>query len=300
MGSSASLVAGLLHPAADPGVRRVSVPHGPVKPVRSTLSRDAGPTLRRNPRRKPLCVTADLALLAVLSGSPPSLARFHCWRSCSDSVGGSGTSASRPCSVVGSGVFRGCCQLPKIRSFLGFVPLQGSSSNDRGSHALAVPQATSEDVTCKLRFAPGREVHRGERRSDRAPLHTEVSRVGTAPVGPVPGPPSARSEDRGWSRARRSIGRSRAGEGHCERGSGRSRLWNPTRIRIPSLVHRACVHERPSCCRQRAGGVVPSTLAFALVESGRPRCYRSLSGAEVARVGPQWFPAASRRSRRPS
>jgi hypothetical protein len=139
MVSSASGVAGLLHPAADPGVRCVSVPRAPVKPVRWTLSRCAGPTLRRNPRRKPLCVTADLALLAVLSGSPPTLGGFHCWRSCSDSVGGSGTSASRPCSVVGSGVSRGRCQLREIRSFLGFVPPQGSSSSDRGFHAPIVP-----------------------------------------------------------------------------------------------------------------------------------------------------------------
>jgi len=150
MVSSASGVAGLLHPAADPGVRRVSVPFAPVKPVRSTLSRCAGPTLRRNPRRKPLCVTADLALLAVLSGSPPGLDRFHRWRSCSEPVGGSGASASRPCSVVGSGVSQGCCQLREIRSFLGFYPLQGSSSNDRGSHASIVPHtvASEEAVGC--------------------------------------------------------------------------------------------------------------------------------------------------------
>jgi len=113
MVSSASGVAGLLHPAADPGVHRVSVPLAPMKPERPTLSRDAGPTLRRNPRRKPLCVTADLALLAVLSGSPPTLDRFHCWRSGSELVGGSGASASRPCSVVGSGVSSGLLPTPR-------------------------------------------------------------------------------------------------------------------------------------------------------------------------------------------
>jgi hypothetical protein len=247
MGSSASSVAGLLHPAADPGVRRVSVPHAPVKPVRSTLSRDAGPTLRRNPRRKPLCVTADLALLAVLSGSPPALDRFHRWRSCSESVGGSGTSASRPCSVVGSGVSRSCCQLQEVRSFLGFFPLQGSSSNDRGSHALAVPLATSEDIAHKLRFAPVRDcglhrsevpfsvpgtaAHRGEQGGYRARgAGSWLSR--------------ARSEDRVGRCARRDWPKP-DGEGHCERGSSRSCPGIPPASEsLRGFTARACTYGR--------------------------------------------------------
>jgi len=79
MVSSASPVAGLLHPAADPGVRRVSVPGAPVEdrtarhfPATQDLPFEEFPVDSRpaSPQR--------FALHAVVLGSPPLLGRVHC------------------------------------------------------------------------------------------------------------------------------------------------------------------------------------------------------------------------------
>jgi hypothetical protein len=125
--SSAARVAGLLHPAADPGVHRVSAQCTWSK----TRSLQRFPAMqvrtpRRNPRRQPRHIAVSVAPLPfspdrrlVSTGSIAGTGSFE--------VGGPGASASRPCSVVESGVGRLPLPACVTRSFLGFVPLQGPS-----------------------------------------------------------------------------------------------------------------------------------------------------------------------------
>jgi len=92
------------------------------------LSRDAGPYPPKNSlptagtRHRVRCP------LAVLARSPLRFRRLHCWRSAFFVVGGSGASASRLCSIVRSGVVPAVAGGWTIRSFLGFVPFRGPSS----------------------------------------------------------------------------------------------------------------------------------------------------------------------------
>jgi hypothetical protein len=73
--------------------------------------------------------------------------------------GGSRASASRPCSVFGSGVCRRRCRRSETRSFLGFVPLQGPFVQPEIHLPLHRRESESSPkgrfATRQLRFAPG-------------------------------------------------------------------------------------------------------------------------------------------------
>jgi hypothetical protein len=157
---------------------------------------------------------------------------------------------------------------------------------DSLTSSVSHPAGTERFTKVNVVFREGTFAHRGERGGYRA-------------RGAGSWPPSARSEDRGWSRARRS-----AAEAVLERGiaSGEAAEADPESHPRPNPFDGSPrVHARtaelllPASWRLR-----PFHLRLRGVESGRPRCHRSLSGAEVASVGPKRFPAASRRSRRPS
>jgi len=250
MGSSASSRAGLLHPAADPGVRRVSVPLAPGE----TGSSDTFPRRRtyppKNPRRQPFRVTAVVASWPF----PPE----HRRASAGSIAGGPAPSRCGFRSVGFEALLRRrvwCRPAPLLTStdpFLpGLSPLQGPSSSDGSFRAPSFRGRVRRPVR-KLRL---------------------VSSV-------------------------RAIRRPSQQRRQCKRGSGRSRSEIPLASESLRGSRGACTHG-PSPLPV-VGGFVPSSFAFAEVESGRPRCRRSLSGAEVARVGPRRSPAASRRSRRPS
>jgi len=164
--SSAASVAGLLHPAADPGF--VAFPDGQraLRPDDPTLSRDAGPAPRRTPRREPFRVTA---VAAPLPFQP----------------------ASRRCSIVESGVDRPPLPaaddplLPGLRS-----PFKVHSMRPEihlPPPSLATPRPKGRFMTRQLRFRT-RVVARNRSSEPQAPVDRRSDpQVRTAPVGPVPG-----------------------------------------------------------------------------------------------------------------
>lgn len=125
--SSASQFAGLLHPAAGPGVRGVSASAPPTegRGCSGFLSaQDSHPSKEppddsraASPRPLPPCRS---------SRAPRQLAALHCWGVVCGG-GGRGASTSRPCSITGSRRRAAPLLAWPNRSFLGFVPLQGPS-----------------------------------------------------------------------------------------------------------------------------------------------------------------------------
>jgi len=126
--------------------------------------------------------------------------------SCSDAVGGSEASASRLCSVIGSGTPRHRCRRREIRSFLGFVPLQGS----RLATGASAPPSSRQPLGARRRFVAGKlrfalpsasaaPPKRGPTprrappcaRDPRRSGHREATGVGTTPERQVPGPTEA-------------------------------------------------------------------------------------------------------------
>jgi len=220
MGSSASGVAGLLHPAADPGVRYVSVLCIPSK----TGCCSTFPQRRTYPSKKSLAKAVPRhrgrCLLAVLFRSPPSLARFRCrFQVCQGGrVGSVGFEA-----LLRRQVWlppRHCClesTAPSWALFLFKVP-----PHDRGFRApivaFAIPTRgwfITNKLRCALHHGPGPKPRVGEHRDP--PKRTVVE---TAPVGPVSGSlRSRRSEDR----CCRGRARRRQTEVCLERG-GRRRI----------------------------------------------------------------------------
>jgi len=200
------------------------------------------------PRHRGPCAPCRSLRITAASRQGPLL------DSCSEAVGGSEASASRLCSVIGSGTPRHRCRRREIRSFLGFVPLQGSLLATGASvppssrrplaarKAIRCPQAplrtrTGERRPPKRRPSPVRAPpfvrgtrRSGCRRSDRGGNHARGAGSWTHR--------SPRSEDRCCRGKPVAAGRSRLERG-ARAGSGRSRSGSHPR-RIPSEVHRAC------------------------------------------------------------
>jgi hypothetical protein len=206
------------------------------------------------PRHRGPCAPCRSLRITAASRQGPLL------ESCSEVVGGSGAPASRPCSVIGSGTPRRRCRRREIRSFLGFVPLQGTLLATGAS----APPSSRQPLGARRRFAAGKlrfappsgERHRRsgaatcgstvDRRSDRGEDHAREA-----------GPwvhRSARSEDRCCRGKPIAAGRSLLERG-ARAGNGRSRSGSHPR-RIPSEVHRACgALHGPSALRR--GGSLP-------------------------------------------
>jgi hypothetical protein len=138
------------------------------------------------PRHRVRCTPCRSLRITAASRQGPLL------ESCSEVVGGSGAPASRPCSVIGSGTPRRRCRRREIRSFLGFVPLQGSLL---ATGASAPPSsrpplaARRRSAAGKLRFAPRWESATAEAGPSPvgAPSTAEATEVRTTPVRQVPG-----------------------------------------------------------------------------------------------------------------
>jgi len=125
--SSASQSAGLLHPAAGPGVRgfpplrrRPKVGGARASSPRRTHTPRRNPRMTAAPRHRGRCPPA------VHHRASPGLAPHHCWGDVYTGAG-RGASTSRPCSITGSRSRTAPLLARTIRSFLGFVPLQGPS-----------------------------------------------------------------------------------------------------------------------------------------------------------------------------
>jgi len=175
--------------------------------------------------------------------------------SCSEAVGGSEASASRLCSVIGSGTPRHRCRRREIRSFLGFVPLQGSLLATGASvppssrrplaarKAIRCPQAPLRTRTWRAPSAEAEAVA-GESTAVR-PWHpreadvAEATGVGTTPGRLVPGPTEARDPRTAAVGGSPSQPAEAVLERGARAGNGRSRSGSHPR-RIPSEVHRAC------------------------------------------------------------
>jgi hypothetical protein len=142
-----SEVAGLSHPAASPGVRRVSAvwrprlhhPKAVSRGTSTTSPRRVSHPSKNSPRVQPHHVAVAVAplpfLRIVLCARHRSRCQFRCFTHCLFQ-----TPTSRRCSALGSVTFGGRFQPPCVLSFLGFVPLQGPSER-------ALPRAACADLS---------------------------------------------------------------------------------------------------------------------------------------------------------
>jgi len=230
--------------------------------------------------------------------------------SCSDAVGGSEASASRLCSVIGSGTPRRRCRRRKIRSFLGFVPLQGSLLATGAS----APPSSHQPLGARRRFAAGKlrfalssapphrrsgGRHRGEHR--RA-LETstevgiaEATGAGTTPDGLVPGLPKRTIRgpllSGGSPLNPAEAVKQRAREREAAEATRKS---HPRRI--PSKVHRACgALHGPTALRRRGKPAFPPKWRGA--DSDAIEVYPELKSRGSVRRG---FPRRAGDPRRPS
>jgi hypothetical protein len=147
----------------------------------------------------------------------------------------------------------------------------------------------------KLRFAPGWRHRSG---AVRHPTRRS-RRVGTAPEGPVPGGlRSRRSEDRCCRGRSPFPGRSRE-RGAAQAGNNRGCSGIPPATESLRGFTARAVHSRPIRRLERTENR-SSRTDRSRVGIGRPRCHRSLFGAEVARTVRGGYPLRAGDPRRPS
>jgi hypothetical protein len=219
--SSASGVAGLLHPAAGPGVRRVSASSPPIR--RSVMGRGFPAAQvrapRRTPRRQPFRVTAAVAPLpfaritASLPAVPLPVPRSSGWEDREGRLRGLAPSSGLVCSLTIAG--RGDPLLPGLGSSSRSFHTTGDPSPTVSVRGSPIPGGTGVS-----RASSASHPARRPEPSGGAPPITEVTGVRTAPEGPVPGPTPAddpRTAAEVACASRR--GRSHAGEARLDRGA---------------------------------------------------------------------------------
>jgi hypothetical protein len=259
--SSALRVAGLLHPAADPGVHRVSACSCPRSEDRDTGGFPAMQvrTPRRSPRRQPVRVTASVASLPFAARSPPRLAWFPLpvadpsrWEDRERRLRGLAPSSSlvSPTAVAGGGR-----PAPSWASFLFKVLRCGrrSVSHRRGTARRSARVSPFGRRLVQLRFRT-RWSAEAESRRRSVPKHFPA---GTALDELVPGAfRGGRFEDRcrredGTSRCSRSC----TGEAPRDRGDGPKPSPVPDPMGDPFVGSIARgVHHTAALAPRRRGG----------------------------------------------